>query len=78
MILTAREVVKMLDSTIPSEITPMIEEFSHVFHEDFPNKLPTMHDIQYAIDLIPRSSLPNLPHYRMNPTEHDELKRQVN
>jgi len=77
MILTAREMVKMPESTIPLEITPMIEEFSHVFHEDFPNKLPIMRDIQYAIDLIPRSSLPNLPHYQMNPTEHDELKRQV-
>jgi len=77
MILTAREVVKMLNSTIPPEVTPAIEEFSDVFFEDFPSRLPSMRDIQHAIDLVPGSSLPNLPHYRMNPTEHAELKRQV-
>ena len=36
-----------------------------------------MRDIQYAIDLVPGSSLPNLPYYRINLTEHIELKRQV-
>ena len=77
MILTAGEVVKTPDSTIPPEVTPVIEEFSDVFPENPPNKLPPMCDIQHAIDLVPGSSLPNLPHYRMNPIEHAELKRQV-
>jgi len=40
MILAAREVVKMLNSTIPLEVTPVIEEFSDVFYENLSNKLP--------------------------------------
>ena len=55
----------------------MIEKFSDVFPEDLPNKLSPMRDIQHAINLTSRSSLSNLPHYRMNPTEHAELKRQI-
>ena len=77
MILAAKEVVKTPNSTIPPEVTLVIEKFSDVFPEELPNRLPPMHDIQHAIDLVPGSSLPNLSHYRMNSTEHDELKRQV-
>ena len=33
--------------------------------------------MQHAIDLIPNSQLPNLPHYSLNPTERAELNRQV-
>jgi len=77
MIVAVKEVVKTPDSTIPPEVTPMIEEFSNVFPEDLPNKLSLMLDIQHATDLVPGSSLPNSPRYRMNPIEHAELKRQV-
>ena len=77
MILTAREVVKTPDNIIPPKVTPVIEEFNDVFPEDLLNKLPLMRDIQHTIDLVPRSSLSHLPHYRMNLIEHAELKRQV-
>jgi len=55
----------------------VIEEFSDVFSKDLSNKLPPMRDIQHAIDIVHGSSLSNLPHYRMNSTEHAELKWQV-
>ena len=77
VILATKEITKESNTAIPSEVTPLIAEFADVFPEDLPDKLPPMRDIQHAIDLVPGASLPNLPHYRMNPTEHVELKRQV-
>ena len=75
--LTAREVPKGSVTSIPSEVTSVIDEFADVFPENRPNQLPPMHDKQHTIDLVPRASVPKLPHYRMTPTEHVELKRKV-
>ena len=76
MILVTKEITKESNTAIPPEVTSVIAEFADVFPEDLPDKLPPMRDIQHAIDLVPGASLPSLPHY-MNPTEHVELKRQV-
>ena len=63
------------DESVPldSMISIVIKEFK----DDLPNSLHLLRDIQHNINLIPGSSLPNLPHYRMSPKDHQEIKRQV-
>jgi len=75
--LVAKEQVTEPQLEVPIAAQPILTEFASVFPEDLPDTLPPMRDIQHAIDLVPGSTLPNLPHYRLHPSEHQELKRQV-
>jgi hypothetical protein len=62
---------------VPEAVTSLLEEFANVFPKDLPEELQPLCDIQHQIDLVPESSLPNRPHYRMSPKVHEELRRQV-
>ena len=69
--------VKQEDGSIPTELASMLEEFQDIMLDEMPKQLPPMRDMQHAIDLIPGSTLPNLPHYRMSPIENEELNRKI-
>ena len=70
-------VLKEVHQVIPNELGTLLKEFEEVIPDELPSGLPPKRSMQHHIDLLPRASLPNLPHYRMNPKKHEELKRQV-
>ena len=74
-VLTMEEEEKSVEH--PTEVKEILEEFSSILPEDLSEGLPPMRDIQRHIDLILGASLPNLPHYRMNPKESEILKEKV-
>ena len=62
---------------VPLEVENLLNDFVDMVPDELPSELPPLRDIQYAIDFVPGSQLPNLSHYRMNPKERKELNRTI-
>ncbi|KAL6346066.1 hypothetical protein AAG906_025346 [Vitis piasezkii] len=63
---------------IPTKVQEVLADFLNLSPNELLNEFPPMRNIQHQIDLVPGASLPNLPHYRMSPIEHEELQQQLN
>ena len=55
----------------------LIEKYRDVFPKELPPGLPPQREIDHKIDLIPGSSPPSRPTYRMSAVELTELKQQL-
>ncbi|KAA0040021.1 RNA-directed DNA polymerase-like protein [Cucumis melo var. makuwa] len=60
---------------IPPKIQDLLDQYPSI--KDEPSKLPPLWDIQHSIDLLPGSSLPHLPRYRMSPNEYAILHQHI-
>ncbi|KAL4388392.1 hypothetical protein GQ457_09G018570 [Hibiscus cannabinus] len=66
-----------LDSTLPSSITSILQDFKDIFPEEISGGLPPIRGIEHQINFVPGAALSNRPAYRSNPEETKELQRQV-
>ncbi|MCO5571025.1 hypothetical protein L7F22_024756 [Adiantum nelumboides] len=61
------------------ELSKFLNRFQDVFIDDIPREVPPKRgDDDHAIELIPGSSPPNKPPYRVLQAQQEEIMRQVN
>ncbi|XP_020679468.2 uncharacterized protein LOC110097438 [Dendrobium catenatum] len=62
---------------VPELVKNLIEQYADLGPANLPAELPPLRNIQHRIDLIPGSTIPNLPHYRLCPKEQRILQQLV-
>jgi hypothetical protein len=78
--LVCRQVLFSLEditTPLPHAITNLLQEFKDGFPAEIPPGLPPLRGIEYQIDLISGTSLPNRVAYRTNPVETKEIQWRV-
>ncbi|MCO5546674.1 hypothetical protein L7F22_000109 [Adiantum nelumboides] len=61
------------------ELSKFLNQVQDVFIDDIPRELPPKRgDDEHAIELIPGSSPPNKPPYRVSQAQQEEIMRQIN
>ncbi|XP_020673256.1 uncharacterized protein LOC110092903 [Dendrobium catenatum] len=65
------------DSKPESKVTQLMSQFHDVLPVTLPKTLPPLRTLQHQFVLISGATLPNLPHYRMSPKEHQVLQQLV-
>ncbi|XP_020691683.1 uncharacterized protein LOC110106223 [Dendrobium catenatum] len=59
---------------IPTAVRDIIQCYKEVWPAALPNELPPLRNLQHQINFQPGANLPNLPHYKMSPREHEILR----
>lgn len=67
----------ILATPVPQAMTSLLNQYAHLCKNPLTGTLSPLRNIQHRYQLQPGASLPNLPHYKMAPAEHEELRRQV-
>lgn len=65
------------DENVPLKFQTQLEKFQDIMPDEIPKQLPLMQGVQHPIDLIPKSSLLNFPHYSTSPFANEELNSQI-
>ena len=55
---------------------PVVHEFEDVFSDEVPG-LPPSKEVEFSIDLVPRTGPVSMAPYRMAPAELVELKKHI-
>ena len=61
----------------PQEMVEARKEIEDEVPDELPDQLPPLRDIHHTIDLVPGSSLTDLPHCGIDPSEPQDLPEQV-